>query len=66
MCVATYVSIRQTIRRRPVANTKDRNHLCMVAVLPTPADAVHFYRSKVKKSLLAAKQYQQHLEFMKL
>lgn len=65
MCVATYVSIRQTIRRRPVANTKDRNHLCMVAVLPTPADAVHFYRSKVKKSLKAAKQYEEYLEFIK-
>ena len=66
MCVPTYVSIRQTIRRRPVANVKDRDHFCMVAVLPTSADAVHFCRSKVKKSLLADKQYQQHLEFIKL
>ena len=66
MCVPTYVAIRQTIRRRPVANRKDRDHFCMVAVLPTPSDAVRFYRQKIRKSLLAAKQYQQHLEFIKL
>lgn len=66
MCVPTYVAIRQTIRRRPVANRKDRDHCCMVAVLPTPSDAVRFYRQKIRKSLKAAQKYEEYLEFIKL